>query len=204
MITPHENNSADHDSLCRKTPWRISQPQKMRQRKRLRSVDRIVDTVSAALQRNGQNTKAVDRWYNEMPREEEMLPKDKYTIFDKKEKKYRKGIHSECFCRSLIRLCWGGIAGLLARILADTKSSFRIAQVDTSQPENQSPGFLSGSLLRINIESVCTICIYNTSWPDFLCRGTMARKRLQEGEPEFSELGNYNFQPFLFTQKMFY
>jgi hypothetical protein len=24
-----------------------------------------------------------------------MLPKDKYTIFDRKEKKYRKGIHSE-------------------------------------------------------------------------------------------------------------
>ena len=30
----------------------------------------------------------------EMPTEEEMLPKDKYTIFDRKEKKYRKGIHS--------------------------------------------------------------------------------------------------------------
>ena len=30
-----------------------------------------------------------------MPREEEMLPKDKYTIFDRKERKYRKGIHSK-------------------------------------------------------------------------------------------------------------
>lgn len=79
----------------RKTPWRISQPQKARQRKRLRSVDRVVDTVSAALQRNGHSTKSIDRWYTEMPREEEMLPKDKYTIFDKKEKKYRKGIHSK-------------------------------------------------------------------------------------------------------------
>lgn len=29
-----------------------------------------------------------------MPREEEMLPKDKYTLFDKKEKSYRKSIHS--------------------------------------------------------------------------------------------------------------
>jgi len=27
-----------------------------------------------------------------MPKEEEMLPKDKYTIFDRKEKKYRKSI----------------------------------------------------------------------------------------------------------------
>jgi hypothetical protein len=81
----------------RKTPWRLSSPQKARQRKRLRLVDRVVDTVSAALQRNGAvNAKAIDRWYSEMPREEEMLPKDKYTIFDRKEKKYRKGIHSQC------------------------------------------------------------------------------------------------------------
>ena len=201
--TPHEKRTIQLTSvaLCRKTPWRISQPQKMRQRKRLRSVDRVVDTVSAALQRNGQNTKAVDRWYNEMPREEEMLPNDKYTLFDKKEKKYRKGIHSECFCRSLVQLCWDGIACLLARILADTiVFSSRIAQVDASQPENQSSGVLNGSHLRINIESVCTICIYNTSWPGFLCRGTMARKRLQ-GKPEFSGLGNQNFQPLFIYSK---
>lgn len=29
-----------------------------------------------------------------MPTEAEMLPKDKYTMFDRKEKRYRKGIHS--------------------------------------------------------------------------------------------------------------
>ncbi|GAD96172.1 conserved hypothetical protein [Paecilomyces variotii No. 5] len=81
--------------LLWKIPWRLSRPQKARQRKRLRAVDRVVDTVSAALQRNGGlTTKAVERWYAEMPREEEMVPKDKYTIFDKKEKKYRKGLHS--------------------------------------------------------------------------------------------------------------
>lgn len=57
-------------------------------------MDRVVDTLSAALARQGQTTKAVERWYAEMPREEEMLPKDKYTIFDKKEKTYRKSIHS--------------------------------------------------------------------------------------------------------------
>lgn len=69
--------------------------QKARQRKRLRLVDKVVDTVATALQNNGGMTaKAVERWYEEMPREEEMLPKDKYTIFDRKEKKYRKGIHS--------------------------------------------------------------------------------------------------------------
>lgn len=31
-----------------------------------------------------------------MPKEEEMLAKDKYTIFDRKEKRYRKGLHSMC------------------------------------------------------------------------------------------------------------
>lgn len=30
-----------------------------------------------------------------MPKEEEMLPKDKYTVFDRKVKRYRKGIHSK-------------------------------------------------------------------------------------------------------------
>ena len=35
----------------------------------------------------------IERWKAEMPTEQEMLPKDKYTIFDRKEKKYRKGIH---------------------------------------------------------------------------------------------------------------
>ena len=81
-------------TMCRKIPWRLSAPQKARQRKRLKLVDKVVDTVSAALQKNGGVTaKAIERWYKEMPREEEMLPKDKYTIFDRKEKKYRKGIH---------------------------------------------------------------------------------------------------------------
>lgn len=39
--------------------------------------------------------KDLERWKAEMPKEEEMRPKDKYTIFDRKEKRYRKGIHSE-------------------------------------------------------------------------------------------------------------
>lgn len=60
----------------------------------MKLVDKVVDTLSTALQRQGISAKAVDRWYAEMPREEEMLPKDKYTIFDRKERKYRKGIHS--------------------------------------------------------------------------------------------------------------
>lgn len=40
-----------------------------------------------------------------MPTEAEMLPKDKYTIFDRKEKRYRKGIHSTSSSISLSPRC---------------------------------------------------------------------------------------------------
>ena len=78
----------------RKIPWRLSRPQKARQRKRLRAVDTVVSVVDNALARAGFVTRAVERWKAEMPREEEMVPKDKYTMFDRKEKRYRKGVHS--------------------------------------------------------------------------------------------------------------
>lgn len=81
--------------LYRKIPWRLSKFQKARQRKRLRAVDSVVATVDRALAAKGITTKAVERWKEEMPREQEMLPRDKYTMFDRKEKKYRKGIHSK-------------------------------------------------------------------------------------------------------------
>lgn len=126
----------------RKTPWRLSAPQKARQRKRLRAVDRVVDTLSAALARNGHSAKAVERWYAEMPREEEMLPKDKYTIFDKKEKRYRKSIHSMLIIAAIpcLKALW--------TILIDP-FLFRAAQVDSCQPACQPSGFLSPQLLLL-------------------------------------------------------
>jgi type II restriction/modification system DNA methylase subunit YeeA len=51
--------------------------------------------VDRALSKQGIMTKAVERWKEEMPVEQEMVPKDKYTIFDRKEKKYRKSIRSK-------------------------------------------------------------------------------------------------------------
>ena len=38
-------------------------------------------------------TKLIERWKVEMPTEAEMLARDKYTLFDKKAKGYRKGVH---------------------------------------------------------------------------------------------------------------
>jgi hypothetical protein len=85
---------AHHSKPHRKIRWRLSSPQKYRQRKRLRAVDNVVATVSAALAKKGETLKQLERWQAEMPTEAEMLPKDKYTIFDQKEKRYRKAIHS--------------------------------------------------------------------------------------------------------------
>lgn len=73
----------------------MSRFQKARQRKRLRAVDKVVAVVGQALAKQGVTTKSLELWKAEMPLEQEMLPKDKYTIFDRKERKYRKGIHSK-------------------------------------------------------------------------------------------------------------
>ncbi|RYP79165.1 hypothetical protein DL771_000143 [Monosporascus sp. 5C6A] len=78
---------------CRKTPWRLSRFQKARQRRRLRAVDAVVDTLDKALAKKGVTLKALEVWKETMPTEAEMLPRDKYTMFDRKEKRYRKGIH---------------------------------------------------------------------------------------------------------------
>lgn len=38
--------------------------------------------------------KLIERWKAEMPTEQEMLPRDKYSMFDRKARGYRKGVHS--------------------------------------------------------------------------------------------------------------
>jgi hypothetical protein len=73
----------------------MSAPQKYRQRKRLQRVDRLVETLSTALEKQGGDTiAAIERWKAEMPTEAEMEAKDKYTLFDRKAREYRKGVHS--------------------------------------------------------------------------------------------------------------
>ena len=99
----------------RKIPWRMSSPQKYRHRQRLRRVDRVVETVrSALLQHAGGTTiPAIERWRAEMPTEAEMEPRDKYTVFDRKARGYRKGLHSislsllaSSFLLSCLRADW--------------------------------------------------------------------------------------------------
>jgi hypothetical protein len=104
-------------------------------------VDQVVDTISAALARQGHSTKAVERWYAEMPREEEMLPKDKYTIFDKKEKTYRKGIHS-------MSMPWKNSASCARKLANDLSFYFRASQVDSRQPACEPSWFLRARSLQ--------------------------------------------------------
>ncbi|KAL2752758.1 hypothetical protein ACRALDRAFT_2112680 [Sodiomyces alcalophilus JCM 7366] len=93
MFGPFRVTSPLSGGLLWKTPWRLSKFQKRRQRLRLRAVDSVVATVDAALAKKGVTVAAVELWKTEMPTEAEMLPRDKYTMFDRKEKRYRKGIH---------------------------------------------------------------------------------------------------------------
>lgn len=61
---------------------------------RLRAVDSVIATVDQALEKQGTTLKALELWKAQMPTEKEMLPRDKYTLFDRKAKRYRKSIHS--------------------------------------------------------------------------------------------------------------
>ncbi|CAG8960690.1 hypothetical protein HYFRA_00013458 [Hymenoscyphus fraxineus] len=95
MFGAFRPTSSLNGGLLWKIPWRLSKFQKQRQRKRLRAVDTVVATLDKALGKQGITTKAVELWKAEMPIEQVMEPRDKYTIFDRKEKKYRKSIRSE-------------------------------------------------------------------------------------------------------------
>lgn len=62
----------------------------------------------------------VERWKAEMPAESEMEPRDKYTVFDRNARRYRKGIHSESHLHPLaawkgVELGWVGLGGCRAR-----------------------------------------------------------------------------------------
>ena len=132
MLGPFQPSQPRLGGLLWKIPWRLSAPQKARQRKRLRAVDQVIAVVDAALARQQQQRAVaalatptrhqsagtqlatasqprpvvtmlnLQRWKDQMPSEAEMLPRDKYTIFDRKEKRYRKGIHSELFLVSFM------------------------------------------------------------------------------------------------------
>lgn len=143
----------------------MSVPQKYRHRKRMQRVDRIVDTVEAALEKNGfAPIQALTRWKEEMPTEAEMPAKDKYTIFDRKARGYRKGVHSE----------WSWGRGENECVLMEDVA-YRGPEMDQGQPEAQSSWFLKdvrrehgeGSGVWVGQNLHCTIICFaawNSCW----------------------------------------
>ncbi|KAK9447048.1 mitochondrial 54S ribosomal protein mL60 [Limtongia smithiae] len=93
MFGPFRASSPAMSGLLWKIPWRMSAPQKYRQRRRLRAVDNVIDTVEKGLEMKGLTCHMLERLRREVPREEDMDPKDKYTTFSRKERFYRKGLH---------------------------------------------------------------------------------------------------------------
>ncbi len=72
----------------------MSAHQKYRHRKRLQAVDQVIATIDEGLTKAGYQCKSIERAKVEIPKESEMLPIDKYTVYGKHLKGYRKGIHS--------------------------------------------------------------------------------------------------------------
>ncbi|GAA5932886.1 mitochondrial 54S ribosomal protein mL60 MRPL31 [Sporobolomyces koalae] len=76
--------------LLWKMPYRLSKTRKFRQRLRLKTVDSVVNTLAAT---SSSSPIATLSQALELPTEQDMPPRDKYTTFSRKETGYRKGIH---------------------------------------------------------------------------------------------------------------
>lgn len=136
-----------------------------------------------------------------------MLPKDKYTIFDKKERKYRKGIHSMFFtCVLFQSQCFGSWFKEL--LLAGHRYSStllmiccRTSQMDSTEPTFESARFLMecfgfGTRYRQLHETTTATppgiyhFLYNTEivdrWTSPRCEWprSSSSRRMQEGQPE--------------------
>ncbi|ODQ67816.1 putative 54S ribosomal protein L31, mitochondrial precursor [Nadsonia fulvescens var. elongata DSM 6958] len=94
MFGPFRASMPTFGGLLWKNPWRMSKFQKYRQRKRMQNVDNTIDLLSQGLEKLGlKKVKVIENFKASTPKESEMSAKDKYTVFHKGSKGYRKGIH---------------------------------------------------------------------------------------------------------------
>lgn len=73
----------------------MSRAQKARQRKRLRAVDETVNTVGLGLASQGKGIKKLLSLKDTLPPEQSMAAKDKYWVFSRYARNYRKGAHRQ-------------------------------------------------------------------------------------------------------------
>ncbi|ODV86548.1 hypothetical protein CANARDRAFT_27742 [[Candida] arabinofermentans NRRL YB-2248] len=93
MFGPFRSTLVNFGGLLWKKPWRLSRPQKYRQRKRLQQVDSNIENLYNGLVANNLSAKRISHLMFNFPKEKDMDPKDKYTVFDKHSRGYRKGVH---------------------------------------------------------------------------------------------------------------
>ncbi|PWZ01346.1 putative MRPL31-mitochondrial ribosomal protein, large subunit [Testicularia cyperi] len=79
---------ASMGGLLWKNPWRLSPTRKNRVRMRLRAVDDVIATLQQSQVQCASLTRAL-----QIPKESQMLPKDKYTTFSKHHPGFRKSVH---------------------------------------------------------------------------------------------------------------
>jgi len=102
----NSSNSSSKLRNYRKVPWRLSVTRKANVRDRLKRVDTVIEAIRAsgvqctALVRSlptvsFENLIPVQKKTSALalPKEHEMDPKDKYTVFSPHHRGYRKGIH---------------------------------------------------------------------------------------------------------------
>lgn len=73
----------------------MSKFQKSRLRVRMRTVDAVLENLQKGLQAVNQTCATVQTMIARTPRESEMTPRDKYWVFNKKSKGYRKSVHRQ-------------------------------------------------------------------------------------------------------------
>ncbi|KAH8925727.1 hypothetical protein BT69DRAFT_1085699 [Atractiella rhizophila] len=88
MLGPFRASLVARGGLLWKTPALMSATRKARQRKRLKEQDNLICAAAAT----GVQCEALSKALL-LPTEAQMLPKDKYTCFDKRGRNYRRGIH---------------------------------------------------------------------------------------------------------------
>lgn len=93
MIGAFKSTLVNLSGLLWKRSWRLSAPQKRRQRFRMKTVDANIEALYTGLVENGMKSKKVFDLMANFPKEKDMLPKDKYTVFNKHARGYRKGVH---------------------------------------------------------------------------------------------------------------
>lgn len=59
----------------------------------MQAVDDVIKTLFEGLKQTGQSSSKIENFYHNYPKESEMKAYDKYFVFNRYSKGYRKGVH---------------------------------------------------------------------------------------------------------------